>query len=193
MQERFMPVTVLDSNTALVVIDLQKGLSGLPTVHSFDGVVDRAGDLAAAFRQRNLQVVLVNVSGGAPGRVEQKRSPGDVPRDWTELLPQLNRQPQDHIVTKRTWGAFTNTDLEVYLRDRDVTQIVLAGVATSIGVESTARTAHEFGFNVTLAVDAMTDRSAEAHENSVTRIFPRLGETGTSEEIIALLDERGWR
>jgi nicotinamidase-related amidase len=140
-----------------------------------------------------LQVVLVNVAGGAPGRVEQKRNLADVPRDWTELLPQLNQQPQDHVVTKRTWGAFTNTDLEVYLRDRDITQLVLAGVATSIGVESTARAAYEFGFNVTLATDAMTDRSAEAHENSVTRIFPRLGETGTSQEVIARLDERGWR
>lgn len=188
-----MPVTVLDSNTALVVIDLQKGLTGLPTVHSFDGAVERASHLAEAFRQRNLPVVLVNVSGGAPGRVEQKRNLGDVPRDWTEFLPQLNRQPQDHIVTKRTWGAFTNTDLESYLRDIDVTQIVLAGVATSIGVESTARAAYEFGFNVTLAIDAMTDMRAEAHENSLTRIFPRLGETGTTQEIIARLDERGWR
>ncbi len=88
-------------------------------------------------------------------------------------------------------GGFTNTDLESYLRDIDVTQIVLAGIATSIGVESTARDAYEFGFNVVLARDAMTDRSPEAHENSVTRIFPRLGETGTSQEIIDLLYKKG--
>jgi nicotinamidase-related amidase len=69
----------------------------------------------------------------------------------------------------------------------DVTQVVIAGIATSIGVESTARNAHEFGFNVTLAVDAMTDRNADAHANSITRIFPRLGETGTTREIIDLL------
>jgi nicotinamidase-related amidase len=66
---------------------------------------------------------------------------------------------------------------------------VMAGVATSIGVESTARQAYELGFNVTLAVDAMTDLSAETHHNAITRIFPRLGETGTTAEIVALLDK----
>jgi nicotinamidase-related amidase len=90
-------------------------------------------------------------------------------------------------VTKRTWGAFTNTGLDEHLKNLGVTQVVIAGVATSIGVESTARHAHEHGFNVTLAVDAMTDISREAHTNSITRIFPRLGETGTSQEIIDLL------
>jgi len=90
-------------------------------------------------------------------------------------------------VTKRTWGAFTNTDLDEYLKTQGVTQLVIAGIATSIGVESTARQAHERGFNITLAVDAMTDMNPDAHVNSITRIFPRLGETGTTEEIIDLL------
>jgi len=90
--------------------------------------------------------------------------------------------------TKRTWGAFTNTDLEAHLKELKVTQVVIAGVATSIGVESTARHAYELAFNVTLAVDAMTDMNPDAHTNSITRIFPKLGETGTTEEIIRLLD-----
>ena len=92
------------------------------------------------------------------------------------------------MVTKRNWGAFHGTDLDVQLRRRGVTQIVLGGIATSMGVESTARTAHEHGYHVTLATDAMSDMSPEAHENSVTRVFPRLGGTGTTEEILALLD-----
>ena len=103
-------------------------------------------------------------------------------------MPELNAQPSDHRVTKRTWGAFTNTDLEAYLRGQGVTQVVLVGVATSIGVESTARYAHELGLNVTLVVDAMTDRNADAHINSITRIFPRLGETGTTQEVLDLLE-----
>ena len=93
-------------------------------------------------------------------------------------------------MTKRTWGAFTNADLQQHLKKLGVTQVVIAGVATSIGVESTARQAYELGFNVTLAVDAMTDMSPEAHLNSITRIFPRLGETGTAGEIIDLLEKR---
>ena len=91
-------------------------------------------------------------------------------------------------MTKRTWGAFTNTDLETYLKRSGVTQVVIAGVATSAGVESTARHGHELGFNVALAVDAMTDLSADAHHNSITRIFPRLGEAGTTQQIIDLLE-----
>jgi nicotinamidase-related amidase len=86
-------------------------------------------------------------------------------------------------------GSVYEHGAAAHLRELGVTQVVIAGVATSIGVESTARQAHEFGFNVTLAVDAMTDRSADAHENSITRIFPRLGETGTTAEILALLGD----
>jgi nicotinamidase-related amidase len=93
-------------------------------------------------------------------------------------------------VTKQTWGAFTRTDLDSYLKAEGVTQVVVAGIATTAGVESTARHAHELGFHVTLAVDAMTDMSREAHDNSVTRIFPRMGETGATADIVALLDGR---
>ncbi len=190
VERNLMALTTLDPKTALVVIDLQKGIVALPTAQPMAEVVKNASALAAAFRQQSLPVVLVNVAGRAPGRTEQVLSLAGLPADWTDLAPELNRQPSDHTVTKKTWGAFTNTDLEAHLRKLGVTQLVIAGVATSVGVESTARYAYELGFNVTLAVDAMTDRNADAHTNSVTRIFPRLGETGTTQEIIALLDKR---
>jgi len=183
-----MTVTTLDPNTALVIIDLQKGIVGFPTVHPMAGVLAAATVLTAAFRRRGLPVVLVNATGGAPGRTERRRSVEGMPADWADLVPELNAQPDDLLVTKRTWGAFTNTDLEARLKALGVTQLVVAGVATSFGVESTARYAHELGFNVTLAVDAMTDLSLEAHDNSVARIFPRLGETGSTQEIVELLD-----
>ena len=93
-------------------------------------------------------------------------------------------------MTKRSAGAFTGTDLEAHLRALRATQLVLAGVATSMGVESTARQAHELGFNVVLAVDAMTDTDPELHANSVGRVFPRLCETGTTAEILHLLHAR---
>jgi nicotinamidase-related amidase len=184
-----MAVTTLDPNSALIVIDLQKGIVAQPLAHPVADVVARAVALAKAFRRHRLPVVLVNVTGGAPGRAEQSRSAAGRPDDWADLIPELDRQPSDHTVTKRTWGAFTNTGLSEYLARRGVTQVVIAGVATSAGVESTARFAHELGFNVTLAVDAMTDMSLDAHVNSLTRIFPRLGETGTTSEILALLHD----
>jgi nicotinamidase-related amidase len=183
-----MPVTALDPKTALIIIDLQKGIVGMPTVHPTAEVVKRASALAEAFRGHGLPVVLVNVDGGAPGRTEMAPRVREFPSGWTDLVPELNQQPGDHAVTKRTWGAFVNTGLGDYLKERGVTQVVIVGVSTTAGVESTARQAFEHGFHVTLAVDAMTDMNLDAHTNSVTRIFPKLGETGTTREILDLLN-----
>lgn len=182
-----MALTTLDPQTALIVIDLQTGITSLPCAHPMAAVVARAASLIEAFRDRGLPVVLVNVAGGAPGRTEQPRSSAPLPPDWADLIPEVNQQPSDITVTKKTWGAFSQTGLDAILRARGVTQVVIAGVATSIGVESTARQAHELGYNITLATDAMTDMSGDAHDNSIKRIFPRLGETGSSEAIINLL------
>lgn len=185
-----MPLTTLDPKTAVVIIDLQKGIVALPTVHPTADVIARSRALADAFRAHGLPVVLVNVEGIAPGRTEQPRHAGPFPDGWTDLVPELNRQPDDIAVTKRTWGAFPSTDLERQLKARGVTQVVITGVATGTGVEATARQAYEAGFNVTLAIDAMTDMRAEAHDYSIAKVFPRLGETGTTREIIDLLDKR---
>jgi len=185
-----MPVTTIDSVTALIVVDLQKGIVNLPTIHPISGVIERACALIAAFRQHGLQVVLVNVAGVAPGRTELPRRHTTFPEGFTDLIPELNRQPGDIVVTKKTWGAFPSTDLESQLKAKGVTQVVLAGVATGTGVESTARQAYEHDFNVTLAIDAMTDTRAESHAYSLSHVFPRLGETGTAQEIIDLLSKR---
>jgi nicotinamidase-related amidase len=185
-----MTLTTLDPSTALIVVDLQKGIIGLPVIHPIGDIIERCQALADAFRERDLPVVLVNVSGGAPGRTEQPRQTSPRPDGWTDLTPELHPQPTDILVTKRTWGAFASTDLEALLKARDVTQVVIAGVATGTGVEATARQAYEAGFNVTLALDAMTDLRPEAHDYSIRNVFPRLGETGTTREIIDLLPTR---
>jgi nicotinamidase-related amidase len=184
-----MAVTTLDPKTALVVVDLQKGILSRVSADAIAPVIKNAVALLDVFRKHKLPVVLVNVTGVAPGRNEGPHMPGNFPAEFAELIPELKQQPSDHTVTKRTWGAFTNTDLDDWLKKNGVTQIVCCGVATSAGVESTARFAQELGYNVTLATDAMTDMSPEAHENSIKRIFPRLGETGTTAEIVALLEK----
>ena len=111
-----MTISTLDARPALLVVDLQKGIVGLPTAHPIADVVSHAARLADAFRSHDLPVILINVDGGAPGRTEQSRRVSEFPAGWTDLIPELNRQPSDHLVTKRTWGAFTNTDLETYLK-----------------------------------------------------------------------------
>jgi nicotinamidase-related amidase len=156
-------------------------------------VVARGAELAAAFRSAGLPVVLVRVSFAAdgadatPGRTETPARGLDRPAGWDEIVPELSGHAADIVVTKRNWGAFHGTDLDVQLRRRGITQVVLGGIATGAGVESTARAAHEHGYHVTLATDAMADRDGATHEHSVGRIFPRLGETGTTAEILDLL------
>ncbi|MFD9603512.1 isochorismatase family protein [Streptomyces sp. NBC_01224] len=182
-----MTATTLDPKTALVVVDLQKGIVGLPTVHPTADIVANSATLADAFRAKGLPVVLVRVTGGAPGRTETPRHSGTPADDWAEIVSELGPREGDIVVTKQQWGAFYGTDLDLQLRRRGVTQVVVTGVATSIGVESTARSAHEHGYHVTVVTDAVTDMDADAHRNSVERIFPRLGETDTTEAIVKLL------
>ena len=182
-----MPLTLLDPISAMVVIDLQKGVVGLPTVHPIAEIVARTARLASAFRENALPVVWVNASGRAPGRTDAGVPKYSFPPDWTDLVPELAQAPGDHLVTKQRWGAFLGTDLDNFLRQRGVTQIVLTGVATSAGVESTARSAYDLGYNVTLVVDAITDRDPDAHRHCVEKIFPRIAETAQTEDVLKLL------
>jgi nicotinamidase-related amidase len=185
-----MPLTQLDPISALVVIDLQKGIVGMPTVHPIADIIARTASLARSFRERSLPVVLVNVSGMAPGRTDAGPRKFSFPPDWTERVPELDAQPSDLAITKQRWGAFNGTSMDHDLRQRGVTQIVLTGVATSVGVESTARSAYDLGYNVVLVTDAMTDRDPNAHRHTIEKIFPRLGETCTTDDTLKLLRER---
>jgi nicotinamidase-related amidase len=181
----------LEKTPALVVIDLQSGILGQPTAHPLDRIIDNSARLAAAFRARGLPVVLVNVEGTAPGRTERGKASGrsgarTLPAPATVLLPQLNRQPSDITVTKRSVGAFLSTDLDAKLKEAGATQIVLTGVSTTSGVEATARSAYDLGYHVAFVTDAMTD-VAEPHNASMAYQFPKLGELGTTAEVLALL------
>ena len=184
-----MPLSTIDPTPALIVVDLQKGVTARPEMKP---VLDNSTALAAAFREHGFPVVLVTVDGGAPGRTDAHQASGGQgtrqrPADWAELAPELDHQSADLRIVKQRWGAFTGTGLDERLRERGVTQVVVTGIATSIGVESTARSAHELGYHVLLATDAMADVTPEAHRNSIERIFPRLGETATTADILTAL------
>jgi nicotinamidase-related amidase len=179
------------STTALVLIDLQKGIVGLPIApHPGETVLAQGKALAQRFRAARAPVVLVNVafSGDfadalkAPVDRPTQRPASGYPEGWSELVDGL-AEPSDIRVTKRQWGAFYGTDLDLQLRRRGVTTIVLGGVATNMGVESTARAAHEHGYAVALVEDAMASFSAEMHAFAFEHIFPRLGRVAKSDEI----------
>jgi nicotinamidase-related amidase len=181
-----MALTQVDEKAALIIIDLQKGITGL--VDSSAEIVKKSAELARVFREKGLPVVLVNVAGRAPGRTEAGPPKGlTFAPDWTELVPELGQQAGDLLVTKHRVGAFLGTNLDELLRERGVTQVFLTGIATGSGVESTARSAYDLGYNVVFVVDAMADRDAEIHRHCVTKAFPKLGETETAEGVLKTL------
>jgi len=184
-----MPLSQIDEVCALIVIDMQKGIVALPTVHPVAEITERIAQLAHAFREHALPVVLVNVAGGAPGRVDSKFN-FSPPANWTELIPELDQQPSDYTLTKLQVGAFYGTALEQILRRRGVTQVLVVGIATGSGVEATARSAYDHGYHVALIVDAMTDINPAAHRHSTETVFPRIGEIGSTRDVLALLQQR---
>jgi nicotinamidase-related amidase len=188
-----MSLTSIDlRHTALVLIDLQRGIVGQSTApHSGSAVVANAVRLADRFRAAKATVVLVHVTPSPDGKdalqpeVDAPMKRGPLPPDWAELMPELGPKPDDIVIVKRQWGAFYGTELDLQLRRRGVTKIVLGGIATPIGVESTARAAYEHGYQQVFAEDAITSFSEETHRFSIKNIFPRLGVVRSTAEVLA--------
>jgi nicotinamidase-related amidase len=183
-----MPLTALDPVAALIVIDLQKGIVAVPTApHPAAEVVSRSAKLARAFRSHGLPVVLVNVVGAPPGRTDAGPFNFAFPDDWSDLIPELDQQTTDILISKRCVGAFAGTQLDELLHQRGVTQVFLTGISTTAGVESTARSAFDLGYNVVFVTDAMTDRDPAAHAYAVEKVFPRRGETTNAAGVLKFL------
>ena len=182
----------LDSRrTALVLIDLQNGIVCMPVGPRGGGEVLAAGrDLAQRCRTAGMPVVLVRVAFAAdfadapPQPVDQPmaRPAGGLPPGWSDLAEGLAERG-DILITKRQWGAFHGTELDLQLRRRGIDTIVLGGIATNIGVESTARQAWELGYAVVLAEDACASLSAEMHDWALRHIFPRIARIRASADI----------
>ena len=180
--------------TALVVIDLQRGIATIPTVPlSNEDVRSRSAELADAFRAKQALVVLVRVDPG-PGGILFPRPITDVQRpplggspDFAEILPEMGPKPGDVVVTKHHPCAFNGTDLDIQLRRRGIQTIVLCGISTNVGVEATARIGFEYGYNLVFADDAMSARDPELHTASVSKFFPTIGRVRRSAQIVAAL------
>jgi nicotinamidase-related amidase len=182
------------TKTALVVIDLQKGIASFPAApHDSKTVVSNAAKLADAFRRNKMPVFLVHVISSEAERLnpvsdEQFQRPGP-PRakDWAEFMPEIGPKEGDVIITKKQWGAFYGTDLDLQLRRRKLETIVLCGIATNYGVESTARFAYEFGYQQIFAEDAIASMTADMHNASINYVLKRMGRVRSTEQILQAL------
>ena len=189
-----IPLKLDATTTALVLIDLQQGI--LPYAKAprdAAAVLAHAAPLATAFRAAKAPVVLVKVGFSADGGdalkaiVDAPNPPGAPPADWMADPAELPPQAGDIHIVKRQWGAFHGTELDLQLRRRGIRTIVLAGIATSIGVESTARFAWELGYDIVFAEDATSGPDAGMHANSFEKVFPRLGRVRKTADVLAAL------
>jgi nicotinamidase-related amidase len=207
-----MGISKLDDKSALIVFDQQNYNRALSVdyVLPLEDVIERTVRLADAFRRHGDLVVYAVVpnaygiklmdQGTQPGgRVERgyvrpKNAEGVVDgverhlgENWHDIVPELEPKPGDLVVVKPFWDAFIGTTLDYDLRQQGVTQVFVTGAMAAIGVESTARTSNNLGYNTVTVIDAMTDFDKDAYANSVEKIFPRISERATTEEVLALL------
>jgi nicotinamidase-related amidase len=191
-----MDLTLIPARTALVVIDLQRGIAGAPSApHPASDVVAHTAALAVALRAAGGIVVLVHGTRSADGKDGLHPQtdtllwqPGPRVADWAEIVPELGPVPGDLVITKRQWGAFYGTDLDLQLRRRGIDVILLTGIATNIGVETTARDAFERGYEQVFVEDAMAARNPDEHANTVRTLFSRIGRVRSTAEVLAALE-----
>jgi nicotinamidase-related amidase len=200
-----MPVSAIDQTAALIIFDQQK-LNRYEMGHylpadtewtePLDDVIDRTARLANAFRAVGWHVIYVTVPNALGIKVLKSgktlggrktggyvMTPG-TPDDFDDIVPELTPRPDDLVIVKPMWDPFIGTSLEFDLRQLGVTQLFLTGLVTSIGVESTARSGWNYGYNMVFVTDAMTDFDKDASDHTIHKIFPRLGENATTQEVL---------
>jgi len=184
---------IIAERTALVVIDLQMGIVNREcSPFTSEEVVQNASKLINTFSQKGAFVVLVKVSS-VDGKdmlkpdTDSKANSMQLPKGWDSFVPELINAKNVHHIIKRQWGAFYGTDLDLQLRRRGIDTIVLCGVSTNIGVDTTAREAYQQGYNQIFSTDAMTASTKEEHDYVLKYIFPRIGRLRTTEEIVLSL------
>ncbi len=181
-------------STALVTIDLQKGILAMPLApHAGAEVVENSARLGSALSRAGGVVAPVHVAFSPDGadrlrqEVDRPNPAAALPPDWSDLVPEIAALPAAFVIVKRQWGAFYGTELDMQLRRRGVDAIVLTGVATNFGVEQTAREAWQYGYSVVVAEDAVSSVAEAMHKFSIESILPRIARVRSTAEILAAL------
>lgn len=182
----------LHGKTALLAVDMQKGILSMPPEEVATELVTAVGKLAQAFHDAGLPVVWIHATGLPKGQTERPiPEPEQLPEDFADLDPRLPEAEGDiHIYKPKTWSAFIRTDLAEQLRGLGVSDVVVAGIATGGGVESTARNAYDEGFHVIAAADAMVDGNLVRHQQALAEDFPSIGQVSSVEAVLAAVSGR---
>lgn len=191
-----MPINLDPATTAIVIIDLQNGIVARQLApHAANAVIANAVQMAQGLANAGGTIVPVHVAFSPDGGDRLKQAvdqpmalpPGGLPADWADLVPEVRALPAAVVITKRQWSAFHGTELDLQLRRRGVKTILLGGIATNLGVESTARDAWQFGYEVVVAEDACSSMGEGMHDFAIRNIFPRIAQVRSTAEIVAAL------
>lgn len=182
--------------TALVLIDLQKGILGMPTApHAPAQILANAALVATALKKAGGTIILVRVAFSAnyadkPNQatdVPMVVPPGGLPADWADFAPEIASLDADAVITKRQWSAFYGTELDLQLRRRGIDTVVLGGLMTNFGVESTARDGWQHNYAMVIAEDATSGFTAELHAFAIGHVLPRIARVRSTADIVASL------
>jgi nicotinamidase-related amidase len=183
-------LTLDPAATALILVDLQAGIVAMPTVpHAGDDLLKRSLALAERLRSRGGTIVRVHVAFDdardmPPQNVDEPMQlpPGGPPKEWS-AFPDAPLPAGDLVLLKRHWGALHGTDLDLRLRRRGIRTVIVAGIATNYGVESTVRSAWEHDYDVVVVEDLCASRSAELHAFPFAHVFPRIARVAKADAL----------
>lgn len=185
---------IVPSKTALVLVDLQNFTIALDTrPNSGSQVLEQAAAVAEASRRAGVLVVLVRVESGPDGALALTPSLDGEPQQWTlpegahDFPDRLRPGDRDVVVTKYGWGGFYGTDLDLQLRRRGIDTLLVGGLVTNIGVDTTMRQAHERGYDQIVMSDLCGAFTQADHDYSLQSIFPRIARIRTVAEVVGAL------
>ncbi|WP_322081264.1 cysteine hydrolase [Burkholderia sp. BCC1972] len=182
-----MAITKIDPNSALIAVDLQKGILAMAAPADVERIIANTTELANTFHELGLPVVWVRALGLPNGRVESSPPVGEPRPDFAELHDDLPFKEGDLDIAKRATNAFLSQDLHALLQARGITNVIVIGIALGIGVESTVRAGFDSGYSMTVASDATTDPMPGRAEAVLKFTLPMFSESGTTAEILKAL------
>jgi nicotinamidase-related amidase len=191
--------------SALLIWDMEYAIG--PNAFNYSTILANLKDLSALARRVGVPVFysvqtafdLVKEEAGVWVRIRMKRAKATDPNQLLheredpkgrEIVEELKPQPQDIVFQKRRPDGFVGTDLDLILRSRGIGTILIGGVATEGGVEGTARTGRNLGYDMVVLKDCVGSRSRDLHELALKLMEQTFFDMATAKEIAELWGQK---
>jgi nicotinamidase-related amidase len=184
--------------TALLIWDMEYAIA--PNAFNYNSILSNLKDLADLARQIHVPIFysvqtafdLAKEEAAVWVRVRMKRAKASDPNhllsekedpQGREIVAELKPQSRDIVFQKRRPDGFVGTDFDLMLRSRGIGTILIGGVATEGGIEGTARTGRNLGYEMVILKDCVGSRNRELHELALKLMEQTHFEVATAKEI----------